>query len=144
MPANRDVLDYLATDASARAILLYLESIDESRKFMSAARSAARNKPVLVIKSGRVEEGARAAASHTGALAGADVAARHPDMIADFADAGLRSAFIGIESPSPDRLQAMAKGIDRDDVETAIRTFRDNGVEILGSEVMDGARIAVL
>ncbi len=67
-----DVLDHLAIDASTRAILLYLESIDQARKFMSAARAAARNKPVLVIKSGRVEEGARAAASHTGALAGSD------------------------------------------------------------------------
>lgn len=69
-----DVLDYLASDPESSAILLYMESIgaDEARKFMSAARSAARNKPVLVIKSGRFEEGARAAASHTGALAGAD------------------------------------------------------------------------
>lgn len=67
-----DVLDYLGSDADTSAILLYLESIDEARKFMSAGRAAARNKPVLVIKSGRVEEGARAAASHTGALAGSD------------------------------------------------------------------------
>ncbi len=48
-----DVLDYLGSDPSATAILLHLESIDEARKFMSAARGAARNKPVLVIKSGR-------------------------------------------------------------------------------------------
>jgi acetyltransferase len=67
-----DVLDYLGGEPETTAILLYLESIDEARKFMSAARSAARNKPVLVIKSGREPEGARAAASHTGALAGAD------------------------------------------------------------------------
>jgi acetyltransferase len=67
-----DVLDYLGGDPQTTAILLYLESIDEARKFMSAARAAARNKPVLVIKSGREPEGAKAAASHTGALAGAD------------------------------------------------------------------------
>ncbi|MEJ2319976.1 MAG: bifunctional acetate--CoA ligase family protein/GNAT family N-acetyltransferase [Gemmatimonadales bacterium] len=67
-----DVLDYLGGDPETTAILLYLESIDEARKFMSAARAAARNKPTLVIKSGRRPEGARAAASHTGALAGAD------------------------------------------------------------------------
>lgn len=69
-----DVLDYLGSDAETKAILLYMESIgvDEARKFMSAARAAARNKPVVAIKSGRFAEGARAAASHTGALAGSD------------------------------------------------------------------------
>lgn len=67
-----DVLDYLGSDPGTNAILLYIESIYENRNFMSAARAAARNKPVLAIKSGRHEEGAKAAASHTGALAGAD------------------------------------------------------------------------
>jgi acetyltransferase len=67
-----DVLDYLGSDPNTRAILLYIESIHENRNFMSAARAAARNKPVLAIKAGRHEEGAKAAASHTGALAGAD------------------------------------------------------------------------
>jgi acetyltransferase len=68
-----DVLDYLASDAQTRAILMYVESVKHARKFMSAARAAARNKPVLVVKAGRAPEGARAAASHTGALAGSDV-----------------------------------------------------------------------
>ncbi|GAB2874865.1 bifunctional acetate--CoA ligase family protein/GNAT family N-acetyltransferase [Pseudoduganella ginsengisoli] len=68
-----DVLDYLAGDAETHAILLYLEGIGNARKFMSAARSAARCKPTLVLKAGRVPEGARAAATHTGALAGTDL-----------------------------------------------------------------------
>jgi acetyltransferase len=67
-----DVLDYLAADEETRAILLYVESVGRARKFMSAARAASRNKPVIVIKAGRGAEGARAAASHTGALAGGD------------------------------------------------------------------------
>jgi acetyltransferase len=67
-----DMLDYLALDPGTRAILLYVEAVTEARKFMSAARSAARNKPILVVKAGRYAEGARAAASHTGALAGSD------------------------------------------------------------------------
>ena len=67
-----DMLDYLAADAATRAILLYVESISNTRKFMSAARAAARIKPVIVVKSGRFAESARAAASHTGALAGED------------------------------------------------------------------------
>ncbi|MEP6505448.1 MAG: CoA-binding protein, partial [Betaproteobacteria bacterium] len=52
-----DLLDYLASDAATRAILLYIESIESPRKFMSAARSAARNKPVIVVKSGRSSKG---------------------------------------------------------------------------------------
>jgi acetyltransferase len=67
-----DLLDYFAMDRGTRAILLYVESIRDARKFMSAARAAARTKPVLVIKSGRHAQGARAALTHTGALAGSD------------------------------------------------------------------------
>lgn len=67
-----DVLDYLGSDPETRAILLYIESIPQRRNFMSAARAAARNKPVLAIKAGRRSESNRATISHTGALAGAD------------------------------------------------------------------------
>ena len=67
-----DLLDYFALDRATRAILLYVESIKDARKFMSAARAAARVKPVVVVKSGRHAQGARAAATHTGALAGSD------------------------------------------------------------------------
>lgn len=67
-----DTLDYLGGDPSAQAILMYVEAISQPRKFMSAARAAARNKPVILIKAGRAEEGARAAASHTGSMMGAD------------------------------------------------------------------------
>ena len=67
-----DMLDYLVADPNTKAILLYIESISSPRKFMSAARAAARNKPVIAIKSGRNKEAAKAAASHTGALTGSD------------------------------------------------------------------------
>src|SRR5579885_387211 len=67
-----DMLDWLALDSDTNAILLYVEAVTQARKFMSAARAAARTKPVIVIKSGRGAAGARAAASHTGAMAGAD------------------------------------------------------------------------
>ncbi|MBC5763335.1 bifunctional acetate--CoA ligase family protein/GNAT family N-acetyltransferase [Ramlibacter albus] len=67
-----DVLDYLASDGHTSAILMYVESIKHARKFMSAARAAARVKPVILVKAGRAPEGAKAAASHTGALAGSD------------------------------------------------------------------------
>ena len=68
-----DLLDYLGNDARTQAILLYIESIQTARKFMSAARAAARNKPVIVVKAGRSPHGQQAAASHTGALAGSDI-----------------------------------------------------------------------
>ncbi len=67
-----DLLDYFALDRDTGAILLYIEAVRDARKFMSAARAAARIKPVVVVKSGRMAQGARAAATHTGALAGAD------------------------------------------------------------------------
>jgi acetyltransferase len=67
-----DLLDYLAGEVHSRAILLYMESVTNARKFMSAARRAARSKPVIVVKAGRSTSGAKAALSHTGALAGAD------------------------------------------------------------------------
>jgi acetyltransferase len=67
-----DLLDYFALDSKTRAIFLYVEAIKGARKFMSAARAAARIKPVVVVKSGRMAQGAKAAATHTGALAGSD------------------------------------------------------------------------
>ena len=67
-----DLLDYFALDQATRSILLYVESIKDARKFMSAARAAARTKPVVVIKAGRHAAGAKAALTHTGALAGSD------------------------------------------------------------------------
>ena len=69
-----DLLDYLAGDPKSRAILLYMEAVTHAPKFLSAARRAARAKPVIVVKAGRGTAAAKAALSHTGALAGANVA----------------------------------------------------------------------
>lgn len=70
-----DVLDYLASDPETRAILLYIEQIRERRDFMAAARAAARNKPVLAVKAGRLPEAlmdATASTTLSGALARPD------------------------------------------------------------------------
>ncbi len=67
-----DLLDYFATDYRTRAILLYVEHIKDARKFMSAARAAARAKPVVVVKSGRQSQRNPAASTHAQALAGSD------------------------------------------------------------------------
>ncbi len=67
-----DMIDYLGNDRDARSIIIYMENMTRHRKFMSAARSVSRVKPIIVVKSGRSEAAAKAAASHTGSLAGRD------------------------------------------------------------------------
>jgi acetyltransferase len=67
-----DLIDYFADDAATRSIVLYMESVGDVRRFLSAARGVSRTKHVIVVKAGRHEAGARAAASHTGAMAGSD------------------------------------------------------------------------
>jgi len=66
------LIDYLGSDPHTRSIVIYMESIGDARLFLSAAREVALNKPILVIKAGRTELAAKAAASHTGSLAGSD------------------------------------------------------------------------
>lgn len=65
-----DLIDYLGNDPNTRSIIVYMESIGNARRFMSASRGFARTKPIIVVKSGRFSESAKAATSHTGALAG--------------------------------------------------------------------------
>ena len=69
-----DILDYLASDPKTESIILYIEGLQDSRRFMSGLRAAARIKPVIAIKAGRSTEGAAASMSHTGALVGGDEA----------------------------------------------------------------------
>ncbi|WP_456369898.1 acetate--CoA ligase family protein [Geoglobus sp.] len=65
-----DFIRYLATDEQTEVIVLYLESVSRGREFMRVVESVFREKPVIVLKSGRTESGSRAASSHTGSLAG--------------------------------------------------------------------------
>ena len=67
-----DLIDYLAADSQTEALVLYVESITEARKFLSAARAFTRTKPIVAYKAGRFPESAKAASSHTGAMAGED------------------------------------------------------------------------
>ena len=67
-----DLIDYVSDDRETDAVIIYIESISAAKEFMSAARSFTRNKPIVVYKAGRFAESAAAAASHTGAMAGAD------------------------------------------------------------------------
>ncbi len=67
-----DLIDYLADDPSTRCIVIYMESIGDARAFLSAAREVALAKPIIVIKAGRTDAAALAAASHTGSLSGSD------------------------------------------------------------------------
>ena len=67
-----DMIEYLGDDPKTESIVLYMESIGNARSFLSAARDVALSKPIIVIKAGRTEAAAEAAASHTGTLAGSD------------------------------------------------------------------------
>jgi acetyltransferase len=67
-----DLIYYFGDDARTHSILIYMESIGDPRPFLSAAREVSRTKPIIVIKVGRSEAAAKAAASHTGALTGSD------------------------------------------------------------------------
>lgn len=112
-----DLLDYLSTDRATSAILLYVEMVTHARKFMSAARIAARTKPVVVIKAGRHAESARAVASHTGALAGSDLvydaAFRRAGLLRVF---DLEELFAAVETlamsatPAGDRIMILTNG----------------------------------
>jgi acetyltransferase len=67
-----DLIEHLGQDPQTHSIVIYMESIGDARAFLSAAREVAPSKPIIVIKPGRTEGAAKAAASHTGALAGSD------------------------------------------------------------------------
>jgi len=67
-----DLIDYLGNDPRTHSIILYMESVGDARSFLSAAREVSLTKPIIVIKTGRTEAAAHAAASHTGTMAGSD------------------------------------------------------------------------
>src|SRR5512141_1921773 len=67
-----DLINFLGDDPHTHSIMIYMESIGDARSFISAAREVALTKPIIVIKAGRTAQGGKAAASHTGSLAGSD------------------------------------------------------------------------
>ena len=70
---DADLMDYFIYDGSIKAVTLYIEGVKEGRKFIEAAKRITKVKPVIALKSGKTEYGAKAASSHTGSLAGADI-----------------------------------------------------------------------
>ncbi|RLF16712.1 MAG: acetyl CoA synthetase [Thermoprotei archaeon] len=69
---DADLLEFFGKDEHTKVILIYMEGVKDGRKFMKVAREVSKRKPIVVIKAGRSERGAKAAASHTGSLAGSD------------------------------------------------------------------------
>ncbi len=67
-----DLIDYFGSDPQTTSIVIYMESLTDARSFLSAARAFSRNKPIIILKAGKSQEGAKAAMSHTGSLAGND------------------------------------------------------------------------
>ncbi|MBL8860604.1 MAG: acetate--CoA ligase family protein, partial [Planctomycetes bacterium] len=100
-----DLIDYWGAEDPVRCILLYLESFGNPRNFVPIARRVSRDKAIVAVKAGRSAQGARAASSHTGALAGADVAAdallkecgvQRVDSVEELFDVGLALSKLGI------------------------------------------------
>ena len=133
-----DMLDYLAADLQTRAILLYVEAVTHGRKFMSAARAAARTKPVLALKAGHSSAGARAAASHTGALAGSDA-------VYDYAFRRAGMLRVGTMAELFDAVETLALTRDQHRDRLAILT-NGGGAGVLASDALDaaGGRLATL
>ncbi len=138
-----DMLDHLANAPETRSILLYVEAITHARKFMSAARAAARNKPVIVIKAGRHPASAKAATSHTGALAGADdvydAAFRRAGMLRV---GGLTELFAAVETLA--RMPALCAG--KGDGDRLAIVTNGGGVGVLATDdlIDAGGRLAEL
>ena len=128
-----DLLDWLASDVNTRAVLLYVEAIESARKFMSAARAAARNKPVLVVKAGRSAQGQAAAASHTGALAGSDLvydaAIRRAGMLR--VDT-LQDLFIAAQTLA--QFRALQRGADSDALQRLTIVTNGGGAGVLAAD----------
>lgn len=132
-----DMLDWLASDANTRAVLIYAESLSPvpgaARKFMSAARAAARNKPVLMVKAGRSSDGQRAAASHTGALAGSDLV-----IDAAIGRAGmlrvdtLQDLFVAAETLT--RFRSVVRGPDADALAKITLVTNGGGAGVLAAD----------
>lgn len=133
-----DVLDYLGSDPGTRAILLYVEAIRSARRFMSAARGAARNKPVLVLKAGRLAEPARAATPHAGTMADVDAvydaAIRRAGMLRVF---DIKELFEAVETLA--RLRSF-----RGDRLAILSNGRGPGVMATDSLILGGGQLAEL
>lgn len=140
-----DMLDWLASDAKTRAVLIYAESLTSARKFMSAARAAARNKPVLMVKAGRSNEGQRAAASHTGALAGSDLvidaAIRRAGMLR--VDT-LQDLFVAAETLT--RFRPTARGVEAEAMARLTLVTNGGGAGVLAADAAatQGLELATL
>jgi len=114
---TEEYIEYFATDPDTRVILTYIEGLDDGRSFFRSAKRAAREKPVIVFKSGKTQEGTRAAKSHSGAMAGTYsiyesafrqagiIHAKTTDTMLDYA-----AAFLHLPLPRGNRIVLMTRG----------------------------------
>jgi acetyltransferase len=133
-----DLIDYFGMDPHTSSILIYMETLQDARKFMSAARAFSRSKPIIVLKSGKSQEGARATLFHTGALAGNDEA---------FSAAFHRAGIVRVNTISQlfHCAQALAMQPRPDDNRLAIIT-NAGGAGVLATDflIQSGGRLARL
>ena len=112
-----DYLEYFAEDEDTSVIVMYIEGVDDGRRFFEVAKKAAKKKPVIALKAGRTGTGGRAAASHTGALAGSyrifEAAARQSGIIVAGSPMellALASAFDSLPLPGGNRVGVVTLG----------------------------------
>ena len=123
-----DVLPEVAKDEHTRVIVLYMESVSDGKKFVRAASEVTKHKPVIALKVGRFESGQKAAASHTGALAGSEAA-----FDAAFAKAGVLRADTAEQMFDwAQALESFPRGLDTPRKnQRGYSTTKQNGIAIL-------------
>jgi acetyl coenzyme A synthetase (ADP forming)-like protein len=131
--SGNDLLQYWEDDPATRVILLYLESFGNPRKFARLARRVSRRKPIVAVKAGRTEAGARAASSHTAAMASTDVAV----------DALFRQSGV-VRVETVDELFDTARLLDRQPLPVGRRVAivgNSGGPGVLAADASSGARL---
>ncbi len=125
-----DVLEWLAEDPQTTAIGMFIEGIGDGRRFVEVARAATARKPVVVLKAGKMAAGARAAASHTGSMAGSHEAVQ----------AGLRRAGV-IEAIDTeaffDAMDSAAVGLTRTAVRNIAIVTISGGPSVLAADAAE-------
>ncbi len=127
-----DALEWLGEDPQTTAIGMFIEGIDDGRRFVEVARRVTARKPVVVLKAGKMAAGAKAAASHTGSMAGSHTAVQAGLRRAGVIEAGDTEAFF-------DALDAAAVGLTQTAVRNIAIVTISGGPSVLAADAAERA-----